>query len=220
MYSDSELRSEIERALDWEPSVDSRRIGASVDDGIVTLAGEVRSYYEKWKAERTVERVKGVRGVVNRLEVQPATARSDTDLAKEAADALKSSVLVPADRVKVRVENGWVTLNGQVTWDYQRRAAERAVRDLPGIKGISNLITIRPEVEPTRVKERIQETFKREALYDASRVTVEVDGSDVTLRGTVRSWAERHEAEKAAWATPGITSVHNQITVDPALVGV
>jgi osmotically-inducible protein OsmY len=118
----------------------------------------------------------------------------------------------------VKVEKGWLTLEGDVPWDYQRRAAERAVRNLPGLLGVSNLITIRPQVQPREIKTRIEETFKREAAYDASRVTVEVSGSEVTLRGMLRSWAERHEAEKAAWAAPGVTGVHNYIQVDPALV--
>jgi osmotically-inducible protein OsmY len=217
--TDSELRRDVELELEWEPSVDERRIGVSVLDGIVTLTGEVRSYAEKWKAERTVERVAGVRGIVNEIEVRAETERSDIDMAKAAADALSWNVMVP-DRVKVRVERGWLSLTGEVNWDYQRRAAERAVRNLPGVRGITNLISVQPPVQPRDVKERIEETFKREALLDASRITVEVAGSEVTLRGRVRSWAERHEAEKAAWAAPGVSAVHNLISVEPAAVAV
>jgi osmotically-inducible protein OsmY len=218
MYSDSELRTQVERELEWEPSVDAHRIGVTVEAGVVTLTGEVRSYAEKWKAERTVERVKGVRAIANELAVHLTSERSDTDLAKAASDALRSNISVPSERVTVKVEKGWVTLEGDVPWDYQRRAAERAVRNLPGVRGVSNLITIRPQVQPGEIKTRIEETFQREAVYDASRVTVEVFGSEVTLRGMLRSWAERHEAEKAAWAAPGVTAVHNYIQVDPALV--
>jgi osmotically-inducible protein OsmY len=213
--SDSELRRDIERELEWEPSIDARKIGVAVVDGIVTLTGEVTTYAEKWKAERVAERVAGVKGVVNEIEVKTPSERSDTDLAKAVVDALWWDVMVPDDRIKVRVEKGWVTLKGEVNWDYQRRAAGRAIRNLPGIKGISNLITVKPQVEPLDVKQRIEETFKREAAIDANRITVEVNGGEVSLRGTVRSWAERHEAEQAAWSAPGVYAVHNHITVEP-----
>jgi osmotically-inducible protein OsmY len=213
--SDSELRRDIERELEWEPSIDARKIGVAVADSIVTLTGEATTYAEKWKAERVAERVAGVKGVVNEIEVKTPTERSDTDLAKAVVDALRWDVMVPDDRIKVRVEKGWVTLKGEVNWDYQRRAAERAIRNLPGIKGISNLITVKPQVEPLDVKQRIEETFKREAAIDANRITVEVNGGEVTLRGTVRSWAERHEAEQAAWSAPGVYAVHNYIIVEP-----
>jgi osmotically-inducible protein OsmY len=216
MKTDSELRRDVERELEWEPTVDERQIGVSVVDGIVTLTGEVGSFSEKWHAERAVERVEGVRGIANELEVKTVSERTDTDIARAASDALKWNVMVPADKVTVKVEKGWLTLEGTVRWDFQRRAAEKAVRDLPGVRGISNLITIRPRVEPQDVKAKIEETFKREATIDANRVTVQVNGSEVTLRGSVRSWAERHEAEKAAWAAPGVTAVHNYITVSAA----
>jgi osmotically-inducible protein OsmY len=216
MKTDSELRREVERELEWEPSVDERRIGVSVMDGIVTLTGEVSSFGEKWRAERAVERVAGVRGIANDLEVKLLSERSDVDIAKAAADALKWNVMVPSDKITVKVSKGWLTLEGEVRWDYQRRAAERAVRDLPGVRGVSNLIRIKPRVEPDHVKERIEETFKRVATLDANRISVQVEGSEVTLRGTVHSWIERHEAEKAAWAAPGVTAVHNYITVSAA----
>lgn len=215
MKSDNELRHDVERELEWEPSVDERRIGVSVIEGIVTLTGEVGSYAEKWRAERAVERVEDVRGVANELTVKPITERTDTDIARAAADALKWNVLVPSDKVKVEVSNGWLTLRGELNWDYQRRAAEKAVRDLPGVRGISNLIVVSPRVEPTDIKRKLEETFQREALVDAQHITVQVEGGEVTLRGSVRSWVERHEAEKAAWAAPGVRSVRNLITVDP-----
>ncbi|MCU1468087.1 MAG: Transport-associated protein [Actinomycetia bacterium] len=216
MTTDNELRRNVERELEWEPSVDERRIGVSVVDGIVTLTGEVSSFGEKWRAERAVERVSGVKGIANELEVKVASERSDTDIAKAAVDALKWNVMVPSDKVTVKVSKGWLTLDGEVRWDYQRRAADRAVRDLPGVRGVSNLIQIKPRVEPDHVKEKIEETFKRVATLDANRITVQVEGSEVTLRGTVRSWVERHEAEKAAWAAPGVTAVHNYITIAAA----
>jgi osmotically-inducible protein OsmY len=216
MKTDSELRRDVERELEWDPSVDERRIGVSVLEGIVTLTGDVSSFFEKWRAERAVERVEGVRGIANELEVKPASERSDADIARAAADALKWNVTVPSDKITVKVEKGWLTLEGEVRWDFQRRAAEKAVRELPGVRGISNRITVRPRVEPQDVKRKIEETFKREATIDANRVTVQVNGSEVTLRGSVRSWMERHEAEKAAWAAPGVTAVHNYITVSSA----
>jgi osmotically-inducible protein OsmY len=215
MKADDELRRDVEQELEWEPSVDERRIGVSVIEGIVTLTGEVGSYVEKWKAERTAERVAGVRGIANDLVVRSAAERSDTDIAKAAADALKWNVVVPDDRVKVTVEKGWVTLTGELSWDYQRRAAERAVRSLRGVRGITDLVVVTPRAEPEAVKERIEQTFKREAALDANRIAVQASGGEVTLRGSVRSWVERHEAEKAAWAAPGVRAVHNYITVEP-----
>ena len=215
MKDDNDLRRDVERELEWEPSVDERRIGVSVTEGIVTLTGEVGSYVEKWKAERTAERVEGVRGIANDLVVRSAAERSDTDIARAAADALRWNVVVPDDRVKVKVENGWVVLTGEVPWDYQRRAAERAVRSLQGVGGITDLIVVTPRAEPEKVKDRIEQTFKREAALDAKRITVQASGGEVTLRGSVRSWVERHEAEKAAWAAPGVRAVHNYITVEP-----
>jgi osmotically-inducible protein OsmY len=211
--TESELRRDVERELEWDPSIDERRIAVSVVDGVVTLKGEVSSYAEKWRAERAVERVAGVRAIANDLVVKTAAEWNDTDIAKAAADTLERNVLLPADSIKVRVQNGFVTLSGEVNWDYQRRAAERSIRDLNGVRGITNLITIRPRVEPHNVKQRIEETFKREAMLDAQNIQVDVSGSEVTLRGTVRTWLERREAEKAAWSAPGITKVHNLITV-------
>jgi osmotically-inducible protein OsmY len=216
METDIELREDIEEELEWEPSVDERRIGVSVTDGIVTLTGQVDSYAEKWNAERAVERVEGVKGIANEIEVHLVGQHSDTDLAKAAADALEWNSLVPSDRVTVRVENGWVTLRGEVDYDYERRAADRAVRYLEGVRGVSNLITVAPRAEPKEVKKEIERSFQRMAMLDAKNITVQVDGGEVILRGSVRSWAERHEAEKAAWAAPGTTSVKNYITVSAA----
>jgi osmotically-inducible protein OsmY len=214
MDSDSHLRKQIEQALDWQPSVRHHRIGVAVEDGVVTLTGEVASYAEKWNAERAVERVKGVRGIANELSVRTPGEWNDTDLALAAADALRWNVLVPSDRIKVTVEDGWLTLEGEVTWDFQRRAAERAVRGLPGIRGIAKRISLEPRVAPRDVKERIEQALKRQALFDSQRVAVEVSGSEVTLTGVARSWVERHEAEKAAWSAPGVTRVNNEILVD------
>jgi osmotically-inducible protein OsmY len=211
--TDSELRRDVERELEYEPSIDHRRIGVAVVDGVVTLTGEAGSYAEKLKAERVAERVMGVRGIVNDITVKPPSQHSDIDIARMAVDALKWNVFVPSEKITVKVDNGWVILTGEVSWEYQRRAAERAVRNLPGVRAISNLITVKPRVEAKDVKARIEDAFKRTAAIDAQHITVEVNDTEVTLRGTVRSLAERYEAEKAAWSAPGVTAVHNEIEV-------
>jgi osmotically-inducible protein OsmY len=214
MKTDSELRRDVENELAWEPSVDERQIGVAVKDGIVTLTGAVKSYAEKWNADRAVERVAGVRGVVDELDVLVPGSQSDVEIAEAAANALKWNSLVPHDKIQFKLDHGWVTLKGQVNYEYERRAAERAVRYLPGVKGVSNLIEIKPQVAPHDIKARIEETFRRQATVDAQNITVETtDEGEVVLRGTVRSWIERHEAEKAAWAAPGVRSVKNDIAV-------
>jgi osmotically-inducible protein OsmY len=194
--------------------LESGLIGVSVDDGVVTLRGDVWYYAQKRKARLAIERVKGVRGVVNQLSVRSPDDITDQDLAEAAVEALRWNVMVPSDRIKVRVEKGWLTLEGAVRWNFQRRAAERVVRNRRGLRGISNLIVVKPQVEPKAITERITEALEREAIGDARRVLVEVSGPEVTLRGVVRSWAERHDAEKVAWAAPGVSEVHNLLTVD------
>jgi osmotically-inducible protein OsmY len=163
MKDDSELRRDVEEELEAEPSVDARQIGVAVKDGIVTLTGTVRSFAEKWNAERAVERVEGVRGIANDIEVRPLGERTDADIARAAIDALRWNALVPDDAIKVEVSNGWVTLRGEVTYDFERRAAERAVRYLNGVRGVTNLIQIKPRIEPKDVKEQIERRFEREA---------------------------------------------------------
>jgi osmotically-inducible protein OsmY len=185
-------------------------------DGIVTLTGKVRSYAEKWNAERAAERVAGVRAIANELEIELVDKHDDTHIAREAVEALSLNLLVPADRVKVEVDHGWVTLRGDVDHDYQRRAAERSVRNIAGVRGITNLIVVKPKVEPKNVKDEIEKAFRRHAVLDAAGIQVEVSGSEVVLRGKVHSYTEREEAEKAAWAAPGVTKVTNLLTVEIA----
>jgi len=216
MPTDSDLRRDVEAELESDPSIDASEIGVAVSDGVATLTGRVRSYWEKWSVERIVERVAGVRGVANDLEVHLGTERTDTDIAKAAADALEWSISVPRNQVTAKVEDGWITLKGEVSYEYQRRAAERAVRSLTGVKGVTNLIRIKPRVQPRDVKERIESSFERQAILDAKRISVQVSGGEVTLRGRVRSWSERHEAEKAAWRAPGVWKVNNYIAVEEA----
>jgi osmotically-inducible protein OsmY len=215
--TDKEIQQAVLREIEWEPQVSSTEIGVSVKDGIVTLSGFVDSYSKKYHAERAALRVYGVKAVVNELEVRLPSSmeRTDEDIARAAVQALASRITVPADRIKVTVRNGWITLEGEVEWKFQREAAESAVRHLAGVKGVINLIAVKPKVSPTTIQSQIEEALKRMAELDARRVTVEVDGSKVILRGTVRSWVEREEAERAAWRAPGVAQVENLIVVAP-----
>ena len=217
MRTDEDIRRDVEAELVWEPDIQSTDIAVKVKDGIVTLTGFVKSYSEKYQAERVAKRVLGVKAVVNDLVVKLAsgTERLDREIAEDALDALKRDLPISSQGIQVVVRDGWITLEGQVQWDYQRRMAENAVRRVRGTKGVVNLIKVEPKASPTQVKAKIEEALKRSAEVDARNIEVEADGGIVTLRGRVRSWAEKNEAEKAAWRAPGVRDVRNLIVVDP-----
>ncbi len=215
MKTDVELQADVLEELTWEPSVDAAGIGVIVKDGIVTLTGHVRSYAEKQAAELAARRVLGVRGVAEEIDVQiPALAeRTDADIARAAANALEWNTAVPLKSIQVTVQKGWLTLDGTVDWQYQRMAAEAAVRLLMGVRGVTNQVQLRPRINPKQIKEKIEAAFKRSAEIDAQRVTVETREGKAILHGRLRSWTERNEAERAAWSAPGVTNVESHITV-------
>jgi osmotically-inducible protein OsmY len=213
MKTDSELRRDVERELEWDPSIDARNIGVAAKNGVVTLTGYVSSYADKWRAERIAKRVSGVTALANEIEVKLSTERTGPDIAEAARAALKADSRLPADRIKVIVERGWVTLEGTVDYYYQKSAAESDVRYIAGVRGVTNALVVTPKVSPTDIRMKIEEALKRSAQLDANRISVETEGSKVILSGTVRSWAEREEAEMAAWAAPGVTQVENKIKV-------
>jgi osmotically-inducible protein OsmY len=212
---DDSIRRDVLSELEWDPKITSRDIGVAVKDGVVTLSGFTCSYWEKDEAEKSAKRVYGVRGVANDIKVTPPSLWSDPEIAREAVRALESHLLIPSDNIKVTVNSGWVTLEGTVRWQFQKRLAESAVKKLKGVIGTTNNIEIKGQIPQKEVSSKIEEALRRSAELDARRITVEVEGSTITLLGCVRSWAEKNEAERVAWSTPGVTKVDNRIKVTP-----
>jgi osmotically-inducible protein OsmY len=215
MLNNLELQKKVLEALDWEPSLDASRIGVAASGGVVTLTGQVQSFADRFSAERVVKQIAGVKGLANDLEVRlPVEAtRSDTDLATAAVRALEWDVQVPHQKITLRVANGWLTLEGQVEWQFQRDAAVRAVHHLLGVRGVSNLITLTARVTPKDLKTRIETALRRNAELEARQIRVETKGGTVVLDGFVHSWAERDEAERAVWTAPGVLAVEDRLTV-------
>jgi osmotically-inducible protein OsmY len=219
MRPDTDIKRDVEFELRWDPEIDATDIAVSVKDGVVALTGFVKSYGEKWQAEADVKRIAGVVGIANDIEVRLITSgeRPDPEIARDTVAAIKNELPYSSEGIRVVVKNGWVTLEGEVEWQFQRERAETVVRRVKGIKGVVNSIEVKPKVKPGDLKRQIEEAFKRSAEVDANRVSVEVNGSEVVLKGTVRSWAERAEAERTAWRAPGITKVDNRITINPGI---
>lgn len=215
MKTDLQLHKNILDELRWDPRVNEAEIAVAVKDGVVTLTGAVETYAQKYAADRVVERVAGVRAIAEDLHVRvPGTlVKHDTEIAHSALSALKWDVEVPEDQIQVTVSGGWITLKGEVPWNFQKGAAERAVRYLAGVKGVSNLIEVKPKASPVEVKAKIEAALKRTAELEAKAITVEAKDGKVILKGHVRSWTERTDAERAAWSAPGVKEVEDRLAV-------
>lgn len=217
MKTDRQLQQDVSAELEWEPSVHAAHIGVEVREGVVTLAGQVDSYAEKWSAERVAQRVSGVKAMATELTVHltSLSQRTDADIAASVENLLEWSATLPAGVIKVMVEGGWVTLSGTVDWKYQKQSAADSIRHLMGVVGVSDQITIKPSVSATMVKSDIEAALKRAALADAHQIAVTVHGTDVTLSGTVHNWAERETATNSAWRTPGVRNVVDMMVLTP-----
>jgi osmotically-inducible protein OsmY len=213
--NDNQLKLDVIAELGWEPSVNAAQIGVEVKEGVVTLTGHVESFAEKWNAEAAAQRVSGVKALAVELEVTlpGSSVRTDADIARTAANVLEWTTYLPKDAVKVMVENGWITLTGEVEWAYKKREAAYAVRNLMGVKGVSDQIVIKPVVSTSAVKSDIEAALKRRAAADGQNISVEVNGGTVTLSGTVQNWSERELASNTAWCTPGVRNVYDNISV-------
>lgn len=212
---DKHLREDVIRQLEWDPRVKAKNISVAVADKVVTLTGFVNTYAEKYAAEKTAEGVYGVSAIANDLEVKPVTMRIDSDIAHEILEAMRLDVTVPDDRLKVIVAEGLVTLEGAVEWDFQRKGAESCARKIAGVRGVSNHIAVKPKISATEVSSKIEQALRRSAELDARRISVAAMDSKVHLYGSVRSAFERAEAERAAWAAPGVAEVVDHIQVVP-----
>jgi osmotically-inducible protein OsmY len=215
--TDRELQQHVENALEWDPSIDATKVGVTVNAGVVTLRGDIRTYAEKTAAERVALRVYGAKAVANDLQVHldGGLSRTDTEIAQAAVHALTWNTMVPKDRVTITVSDGMVTLKGSVDWQYQKDTAARAMRELTGVRGVINNVVVQPRVKIDDVRAKIEQAFRRSAEIDARRVNVIVTDGKVTLSGNVHSLAEREEARRAAWAAPGVSWVDDRLAVVP-----
>jgi osmotically-inducible protein OsmY len=215
LYSDEDVQRDVLTELKWDARVSPNEIGVTVKGGVVTLRGVVDTYPKKWAAEDAALRVRGVKGVADEIEVRlgSASTRTDEDIAAAAVRALASDAVVPNGQVKVTVSNAWVTLTGDLEWQYQKLDAERVVRRLTGVRGVTNSIIVKPRVTPSELKIKIEDALVRSARTDSKKISVEVHGTKVILQGRVRSLAESREAERVAWLAPGVTAVNNQLVV-------
>ena len=213
--SDGQLREAVLSQLEWDPQVTSSDINVATADHVVTLTGFVHSYAEKYAAEKAAQAVYGVRALANDIEVRPESARTDPEIARDTVHAMKINITVPDEKIKAVVNDGFVTLEGTVDWDFQRRGAESCVRNVAGVRGVVNHLRVKPTVSTAGISARIEEALRRNAELDARRITVSATDSQVHLYGSVRSWFEREEAERAAWAAPGVAEVIDHISIVP-----
>tara|TARA_R110002033_G_scaffold166331_1_gene204859 strand:+ start:85553 stop:86224 length:672 start_codon:yes stop_codon:yes gene_type:complete len=215
MKTDSKIKLDVQDELAWEPSIDETKIGVAVDDGVVTLSGKLDSYTKKLAAEKAAKRVQGVKAVAEDIVVKYGSSleKTDTEIAKAALNALKWHSSVPDNTIMVKVENGWIYLSGEVKWEYQKNSAKNAIKDLVGVKGVINNIAIKQDVKPIQVKQKIEEAFERSAEIDARSIIVSTQGHTVTLTGKVHSIKEKEDAEKAAYNSPGVFEVKNNLRV-------
>lgn len=214
METDKKIQEDVMYELEWDPEVDSTDIGVAVEEGIVTLSGQVDSYWTKKSAENAAKRVKGVKGVAQDIIVEyTGMERTDKDIAEAAVYSVKYNTTIPTDAVKVKVENGWVVLEGEVNWNFQKNAAENAVEKIKGVEGVTNLITVKPRVQASIVKSTIKRALERRADVEAEQIEVETENNKVILRGKVKTWSERAEVQRAAWSAPGVTNVENHLVI-------
>lgn len=216
MKTDLEIQKNVMDEIKWEPFLNASEIGVAVKSGVVTLSGTVDTFSKKMAAEKAAKRVVGVKAVAEEIEVKlfPTTVKNDTEMARMIADSLKWHSALQEEKVKIKVENGWVTLEGMVDWEFQKNAVKNAIENLAGIKGVTNLISVKPSITAKDIKQKITSAFLRSASLDSEKIQVEIDGNKAILTGKVRSWAEKQEAQQAAWNAHGITSVENKLVID------